>query len=249
MNFYNSDSIDKLKGEVKKAPSGFNFGYANNLFKDEVYAELIKTFPNVSKFKFVDKMSGGGHKRFYVGPVYTSGTHLGCVCHMENLPEIWKKVIQESASPEFMEMLSEASGVKFNSLCNFGFAYGNEGCRQEAHIDGAVREEEYGQHRSTIALLLYFNEKEGGSSGTCVYGTDRKTVLFQAPGLRNSMAFFEQHTDAWHGFPTVPAGEDRRVISLSYSLEKDPIVLKTSWGHKLTCKRRLKDFAKKILKR
>lgn len=87
IKLFNVNSIKSAKQMVKTAPSGFRYGYIPNLFNESAYVELIKTFPDVSKFKLVDKMSGGGHKKFYVGQVY-SGAHEGCICHMSGLPAI-----------------------------------------------------------------------------------------------------------------------------------------------------------------
>jgi hypothetical protein len=132
-------------------------------------------------------------------------------------------------------------------MVNFGLAYGNEGCRQGAHIDGAVRGEG-GEHPSSLACILYFNEKPDGPGGTCVYGTDATTVLFQAPSMRNGLFFFEQHPDAWHGFPVMPAGSERRIVSLAFGQESPPVTLKTSVLHQLTCKKKIKSILKKVLK-
>lgn len=138
--------------------------------------------------------------------------------------------------------------MEFNTLANFGLTYGNEGCMQEPHLDGAVRGEEYGPANYTFACLAYFNKEPGGSSGTAVYANDRKKILFQAPSMRNSLFFFEQHPEAWHGFPPVPVGEDRRLVSLAYGSTKKPIILKTSNLHKVVCPMRLKAVAKRILR-
>lgn len=248
IEFFDIDSIKAAAKKFSYAPSAFRYGYIANLFKEDVYKKLVETFPLVSEFKLVDKQSGGGRKRFYIGPAYDASKNWGCVCHLRGLPKIWKDVLNESISPEFASLFREATGVNFNSLCAFGFTYGNEGCMQEAHIDGAVRENDPNPIHSTIACLMYFNKEEGGTGGTCVYATDRKTILFQAPSLRNGLFFFEQHPDAWHGFPIMPPGSERRLVSLAYSLEKSPINLKTSITHRFICLPSYKRAIKKLIK-
>lgn len=247
-DFFNAESIKSIRAGSKFAPAGFRYGFVSDLFDERIYRRLIDSFPDVKSFKLVDKQSGGGRKRFYVGPNYFSGRERGCICNLDTLPKVWRDLLFELASDRFISLLSGATGIKFNSLGDFGLTYGNEGCVQEPHLDGAVRPGDPNEVRPTIALLLYFNEKKGGSSGTCIYDNDRKTVLAQAPDLRNSMFFFEQHPNSWHGFPLVRAGEDRRLVSLSYSLEKEPIKLKNSLIHKITCLSRLRRAAKKILR-
>lgn len=246
IKFFSEQSIKSA--DIRIAPSGFRYGFIADIFREDIYRELMATFPDVTKFKLIDKMSGGGRKRFYITPHYNVSKNMGCWCHLHWFPSMWQNVLQESASPEFISFLSTTLGVSCNSLTVFGHTYGNEGCRQDAHIDGAVREDDYGEHPSTLATLLYFNERPDNIGGTCVYAPDRKTVLFQAPSMRNGMFFFEQHLDAWHGFPVMPPGAERRLVSLAYSLEKEPIKIKNSLIHKLTCSLRFKRIAKKVLR-
>lgn len=84
-------------------------------------------------------------------------------------------------------------------------------------------------------LISYCNGNKGGVSGTRLYANDRKTVLFEVPDMCNSFFFFEQHPDAWHGFPEVPYGTSRRLVSIAYSFEKPPIKLSKGIFHTAFC--------------
>lgn len=243
--FFNWNSIVALSVQTKQAPAGFRFCYAPDIIYPQRYQELAAAFPDVRSFELVDKMSGGGRKRFYVGPKYFSGRHHGCVCHLRHLPRVWRDFLAEAASPEVIGLLSRSSGIRFNSLCDFGLMYGDQGCMQEAHIDGSALASDPNEVRSTIAGILYFNKNPDTIGGTCVYDTDRTTILGQAPVLHNSIFYFEQHPQAWHGFPEMPAAADRRILSLSYSYEQKPIQLQTSLGHRLTCKRYIKSLLRR----
>ncbi len=249
LRLFNPNSIKLAKETIKVSPSGFRYGFIANLFYEDAFNRLTNTFPKIKGFSLVDKQSGGGRKRFYVGPVYDTNKNQDCACHLVDLPKVWKDTLKESASTELMGLLKDSTGINFNSLCTFGFTYGNEGCVQEPHVDGAVREYDVNPVHSTIACLMYFNKEEGGIGGTCVYDIDQKTILFQAPSLRNGLFFFEQHPDAWHGFPMMPKGAERRLISLAYSQEKNPIDLKTSLAHQIVCVNRYKHFVKKLVGR
>ncbi len=249
IKYYNIDAFRKLKNERKTAMRGFKYGFITGVFKEDVYEELIRTFPDVSKFELVNKESGGGHKRFYIGQNYYNGKNWGSIRHMNNLPNIWKEVLKESGSKELIDIIADSTGVMCNSLCNFGFTYGNEGCMQGPHIDGAARKDDPSPVHATIACLMYFNKEKGGVAGTEVYDIDRKTVLFAVPDLRNSFFYFEQHPDSWHGFPTVPKGADRRLVSLSFSKDRKPIKISNSPFHPSYMKSKLKGFVKKVLRK
>lgn len=230
MKYFNQKALENLKHNIQRAPSGFRYGFVQNIFRGDVYEEIADTFPDVETFTLkeieADK-AGGGQKRFYVGPVYYSGGDYGATHKFSKLSDVWKGILLESVSDEFTILLKDTTGISFNSLCNFGFAYGREGSVQEAHLDGAVLKRK--PLSATIACLLYLNREPSDISGTRVYDTDGKTVLFEVPQLQNSLLFFEQHPDAWHGFPEVPAGVDRRIVSLTYSDEPSPIRLNKSF--------------------
>lgn len=247
IKYFDANSIEAAKRIFRTANSGFRYGFIADIFPENIYQELMATFPDVKQFKLVDKMSGGGHKRFYIAFHYDVSKNRGCWCHLRFFPAIWQKVLQEAASSEFIDFLSSVTEVKANSLATFGHTYGNEGCVQEPHIDGAVREDR-GEYPSTLATLIYFNEKPDNTGGTCVYATDRKTILFQAPSMRNGMFFFEQHPDAWHGFPMMPTGAERRLVSLAYGLEDQSIRLKNSLFHRLTCVPSYKRILKRLIR-
>jgi len=230
MKYFDRKALEDLKRDVRRAPSGFRYGFVTGIFREDVYAAVVDGFPDVSGFRLKEldeKNAGGGRKRFYVGGEYFSGRDLGSTRKFAGISGIWRAIMAEADSEEFKALLRDATGVRMNSICNFGFAYGKEGSVQEPHLDGAVGGRK--AISASIAGLLYLNREHGGVSGTCVYAPDRKTVLFEVPDLRNSFFFFEQHPAAWHGFPEVPAGADRRIVSLSYSEEPKAIRLNDSY--------------------
>lgn len=230
-----SDFFARLRAGTMRAPSGFSYGFAAPLFREDAYAELIASFPDVSSFALKDRESGGGRKRFYVGPRYASAEHHGCVCRLRSLPPIWRAALDEFSSDSCMESFRAITGARLNSLANFGFTYGNEGCVQEPHIDGAVRPDDPTPIKATVACLVYCNARSGNAGGTEIYLPDRQTRIFGVPEMMNSFLFFEQHPDAWHGFPPLSANHDRRLVSLAYSHESPPLRLKRSLFHRLTC--------------
>ena len=93
------------------------------------------------------------------------------------------------------------------------------------------------------------NRDPGGPGGTCIYDLDRTTVIYQVPSMRNGLFFFAQHQDAWHGFPQMPRGHERRLVSVAFSRETTPDPLKNTVLHRLTCGRRLKTMFRQFVRR
>jgi hypothetical protein len=219
-------ALQRLREKTIQTHTGVTCGFINNFFLETKFQDLIRTFPELRNFKFVDKAdSGGGHKRFYVGPEYVITRNFGSVFHLRNLEKPWRNLLEELSSVEFIQKLSESTGIKFNTLCNFGIGYGDEGCMQEPHLDGAIREGDSSLIKGNIALLIYLNDQEDPISATEIYDLDRKTILLKGTTMRNSILFFKQHKNAWHGFPRVPTGHTRRIISLTYAEAPKPVGL------------------------
>lgn len=233
MKYISDTAFERLKEATTLTHTGVRHGFVDNLFTPEAYKALTDAFPDTSTFYLVDKQSGGGRKRFYVGPEYVVTRNFGSVHHLKDLPDVWKGFLEETTSPAFMKALEEATGVKFNSLTNFGLTYGDTGCVQEPHLDGAIRPNDTSPIKATIALLLYFNIEDNPVSATEIYDLDRTTVLAKGTTMKNSLLFFEQHKNSWHGFPIVPEGHTRQLLSLSYSYEKEPVPISFSLFNKI----------------
>lgn len=233
MKYFNTEAITQLKRDTKVSTTGVTHGFVKDLFKSGVYDELMATFPDIQKFKFIDKQSGGGNKRFWVGPLYSSARDFGSAYHLRGLSPVWKGVIDEMQSEPFITALADATHVQFNSLDHFGFSYGKEGNRQGAHIDGAALPTDTSVIKGTIALLMYFNKADDPVSATELYDLDKTTVIAKGTTLRNSLFFFGQHPNAWHGYPPCPPGHERFLVSLGYSTEKSPIRLHWDFLHKI----------------
>lgn len=229
MKYFDPNALSRLKLATVTTKTGVRNGFVDNILFADKYDELVGALPDPHTYTLVDKQSGGGHKRFYVGPVYLSGKDFGSVYHMRQLPSVWQDFLKEAGSKEFIELLSGTTQIKFNSLNNFGLAYGDKGCVQEPHLDGAIRSGDTSRIKGNIALLMYFNKTADPVSATELYDVDRKTILAKGFTMRNSMFFFEQHVNSWHGFPTVPHGHTRHILSLAYSNEARHVPL--SWSY------------------
>jgi hypothetical protein len=240
LHLFNADAIRALGEQTTRGPGGYRFGFVNDVLNQPAYYRLAREFPPVHQFQLVDKHSGGGRKRFYVGPTYELGRDGGCTCGLHGISETWKELFLECASAELMELLGVSTGIYFNSLSSFGFAYGNAGCMQEPHIDGSVRPGDASPVHSTISLFIYCNPSSQRTGGTRMYAPDRESVLFEVPELRNGLFYFEQNALAWHGYAPLPPGIERRLVNFTYTFEESPVALRTSRLHRHVCIRRFR---------
>lgn len=236
LKFLNEEALRSLRGEIRMAPAGFRYGFVTGIFKPGVYEELWSKYPPVEKFRYVEVVDDfkNPSTKVYNGPRYGSREHNGCIDHLADLNPVWKEVLVELASPEAVQRLNEATGIAFNSVREFAFNYGKKGCEIKPHLDSSARTKDV--YRTRIVCLLYFAPRPGGGpGGTLVYDKDRETILLEAPDLYNSMLFFEQHPDAWHGYKTITADAERRNMQVTYNLINRPVRIKTSFWHRMFC--------------
>lgn len=169
MKYFSKKALEDLRRDIRRAPSGFRYGFVRGIFREDVYAGIARGFPDVKAFRPVDMMAGGGHKRFHVGETYYSGTDYGAIHQFSKVSDVWQAVLAEAASEEFMALLRDATGIRFNSLCNFGFAYGDEGCMQEPHLDGSAMKKK--AVSDSIACLLCTSTRRRAASRAPAYTT------------------------------------------------------------------------------
>lgn len=236
LRFFNQESFISLPSKIQVSPAGFRYGFLENVFCPGVYEELLGTFPAFDFFSYHED----DYKKVYEGPYYDSHAHRGCPHSLKRVPKIWKELLREASSEEFISLFRKVSGVDFNSLRNFSFKYGKNGCEIKPHLDQASRSGNRGA--SKLVSMWYFSEKEGPTSGgTCIYSSqDRKTILFEVSTLRNSMLFFEQHQEAWHGYEAIRDESRRKALALTFNTEPERIPIKTSLLHELFCLNRFR---------
>lgn len=232
LKFFNSEAISSIPPRIKVSPAGFRYAFVENVFQEPVYKELVRGYPPFGMFTYHED----AFKKVYEGPYYDSHDHHGCAHHLKNLSAVWKEVLREAMSEEFVTAFSQASGVPFNSLRNFSFKYGKEGCEIKPHLDQASLGKK-GQSR-LVSMWYFAGNAAGGPGGTCIYDTDRQTILAEARHLYNSMVFFEQHPVAWHGYKPMPAGADRYAMAITFNEENRTLGLNDSLWHNLFCLRR-----------
>lgn len=236
LKFLDEQALGALRSQIRIAPAGFRYGFITGVFKPSAYEELWNAYPSLDTFRYVEIADDfkNPSSKVYNGPRYGSREHNGCMDHLTGIDPIWKAVLAELASPSASAALNEATGVAFNSVREFAFNYGKKGCEIKPHLDGSARTSD--PYRTRIVFLFYFAPRPGGGpGGTCLYDADRRTALFEAPDLCNSLLFFEQHPDAWHGYRAISTDAERRNMQVTYNLISRPVRPKTSLWHRLFC--------------
>lgn len=229
LSILNLESIGTIPTSIKMSPRGFRYGFIENIFLPAAYEPLRRVFPPESRFSVTEE-----NIMITLGGVYYDAReHHGHTDHLLDLDPLWHRALHEAASAEFIKALSENTGVACNSLRGFGFNLGKRGYGfRRPHLDGSARSKH--PARTRLVAMLYLGSSPSETvGGTKIYDTDEKTIVFEAPRLYNSLLFFEQHPDAWHGYPILEEDIERKTLQFTYNLEPQRIEPSLSWGYRL----------------
>ena len=230
MKFFNRATFENIPQKIKIAPAGFRIGFLSDVFQEDLYHKLLTAYPPFSLFTHVEDE----FKNVFEGPYFDAKEHRGCKDHLSHLPSVWHELLLEANSQEFTSLFSNAASVPFNGVRNFSFKWGKEGNHIKPHLDQAAKSKN--SARSRIVCMFYFGEQKGKNpGGTCIYAKDRETPILEADMLYNSMLFFEQHPDAWHGYKSLVGSEERKAMAITFFSDSHPPKIKTSMVHRLFC--------------
>ena len=156
-------------------------------------------------------------------------------------PHLIGAVVDELNSPEFVEWLSEITGipglVADESLEGGGLHQSGPGGFLNIHTDFSMHH--YHKHwRRRINLILYLNPNWQDQWGGAIELWDRdvRQCVTRVPPLLNDALIFQTDDISYHGFPEplrCPEGESRKSVALYYyTLEPDAHVTARSTNYR-----------------
>lgn len=149
-----------------------------------------------------------------------------------------RSVAQTLNSPEFVQMLSELTGID-GLIADEGMEGGGlhqslRGGFLNVHADYTVHPL-HPTWRRRVNLLLYFNDEWPSAYGGALelWSTDMSRRVVTIEPLGNRAVIFDTESDSFHGHPDpmqCPPGESRKSLALYYfTVESDPMVRSTEY--------------------
>ncbi len=152
--------------------------------------------------------------------------------NLEQLPPTIQQTIKELSTPEFLQFLSELTGLKNlqkdDHLEGGGIHQSTKGGYLNIHADFTVHPHHRHWQRR-INLLVYLNKdwKEEWGGKLELWDKEMKGCVEKILPVFNRCVIFNTDPDSFHGHPepmTCPEGEYRRSIALYYyTIEKNPL--------------------------
>jgi hypothetical protein len=149
-----------------------------------------------------------------------------------------RSVAQTLNSPEFVQMISELTGID-GLIADEGMEGGGlhqslRGGYLNVHADYTVHPL-HATWRRRVNLLLYFNDEWPAAYGGALelWSTDMSRRVVTIEPVGNRAVIFDTESDSFHGHPDpmqCPPGESRKSLALYYfTVESDPMVRSTEY--------------------
>ena len=148
---------------------------------------------------------------------------------IELLPDFFQLLIQQLNTPDFINWLSELTGIPNlkadDSLEGGGLHQSPRGGYLNVHADFTVHP--HRRHwRRRVNLLLYFNDNwQPGYRGDLeLWSKDMQQCVQKIAPLFNRCVIFNTDEDSFHGLPEpilCPEGETRKSLALYYFTEEE----------------------------
>jgi len=212
----NELDIKEMKSKVANAPGFPHFCIDN--FLDESFAnEVHDSFPSFSEAEKLGKLFSAVNEKRKIQ-----------ITDAEKFPPAIYKLHETLASKEFVDAMSEMTGIKNliadPQLSGGGIHETNSGGHLDVHVDFNYNEE-LKLHRR-LNILIYFNkdwsEDDGGYLD--LWDRDVKNCLGRFAPTFNRAAGFATSEISWHGVTpvTCPEGKMRKSFAVYYYTKEAP---------------------------
>lgn len=180
-----------------KKEKPFSFGFIKKPLFETFYDRLQSTYPQPDDKWYVPKdMSRSAQKR-----LFGNDEKVHCFDHEDpTLSKEWNEFRHYLFTNEFINKMSELTGIKLTALRHFIFIFNKKGDFNMPHTHHMhVSPENYAYK---VTVLMYFAKgwKIGDAGGTYVCeNEDESSIIFEPDDLDNSMIWFVETPISWHG--------------------------------------------------
>jgi len=193
---FNWEQILNNSENIKKEKP-FPFGFVKKPFFNEFYEKLVATYPKVdNKWYIPTDMSRSAQKRLFGNDVKKS-----CFDHEDpTLSKEWNEFRHALFTNEFVEKMSQLTGVKLSGMRHFIFILNKKGDFNMPHAHHTSVPPE--QYEYKVTILMYFAKgwKKGDPGGTYICkNEDESSIIFEPDDPDNSMIWFTETPISWHG--------------------------------------------------
>ena len=180
----------------------FHFGFIEEFLTRNIYDELYKTYPTLNDKKWISVTSSldRSAKRRWFGDANPHSDKCSIDTQDTSLSESWNDFFHYLHSEEFIEKMSEFSGIKLKGFRHFAFMANEKGSFNMPHTHHPTEKKE--DYAYNITLLIYFAKgwKKGDPGGTYLSSEeDESSIIFEPYNLDNTCVIFGETPHSYHG--------------------------------------------------
>lgn len=196
----------------------FPFVFIEEFLTQKMYDELYNTYPelNDEKWNVVKSDFGRSAKRRWFGEANPNSDKCSIDTQDTSLSESWNDFFHYLHSKEFIEKMSEFSGIKLKGFKHFAFMANEKGSFNMPHTHHATEEKE--NYSYNITILMYFAKgwKKGDPGGTYLASEeDESSIIFEPYNLDNTCVMFAESSHSFHGSRYMTQDAIRRSIQFT----------------------------------
>ena len=190
--FRNSDTFKNNKP--------FPYGFVENFFQEDFYNELYNTYPKVDEdWHNVMAYDRSAKKRWF-GAADPNSEQKNTDLEDPSLSIAWNQFFHYIHSKEFLDNMSEYSGIRLTGLTHFGFIVNEKGSFNMPHTHHPNEKKE--NYAYNLTMLIYFAKgwKHGEAGGTYLASNeDESSIIFEPYNLDNTCVIFAETPKSFHG--------------------------------------------------
>ena len=188
----------------------FKFGFVEQFFNKNFYNKLYESYPKIDdSWSIISTPSKYQLAKFW-NRSNTSELEILTNEKDESVGKEWNELKQYAMTDEFIKKFEEFSGLQNLKCKYFCFMAYKQGGFQLPHIHN------FGP--STLTLMIYLSKGwEKGDPGGTYMSTDidESTIIFEPYDLDNTMALFQDASNAAHGARYITKNVIRQAIQIT----------------------------------
>ena len=178
----------------------FPYGFVENFFQEDFYNELYNTYPKVDEdWHNVMTYDRSAKKRWF-GAADPNSEQKNADLEDPSLSIAWNQFFHYIHSKEFLDNMSEYSGIRLTGLTHFGFIVNEKGSFNMPHTHHPNEKKE--NYAYNLTMLIYFAKgwKHGEAGGTYLASDeDESSIIFEPYNLDNTCVIFAESPRSFHG--------------------------------------------------
>ena len=186
--------------DIFKNNKPFPYGFVENFFHEDFYNKLYNTYPEVDEDWYNPTAFDRSAKKRWFGAADPNSEQKNADLEDPSLNRSWNQFFHYIHSKEFLDNMSEYSGIRLTGFTHFGFIVNEKGSFNMPHTHHPNEKKENYAYNLTVLIYLAKGWKHGEAGGTYLASDeDESSIIFEPYNLDNTCVIFAETPRSFHG--------------------------------------------------